>query len=357
MKDVFEVQEEIARTIAERLKVTFEGGGHEPLVRAGTKNLEAYQRYVKGRSLMSKRGAAIPRALEYYKEAVALDAEYAQAWAGLADCRTLLCFYGFAHPETGMPKCKDAAQRALMLDPSLPESHSATALAYLLYDRNFSEAERELRHALELNPRYVQARIWYAFFYLQLAVGHIEEGLAQAKLALESDPLSGYASAGVGICYFNARRYAEALRMLEQALELDPDSFLAAVFRHCTLHLTGRFEEAATRAQEVLTMSGRHPGTMAFLIATFCDWGKTAEAETIYMELTARARREYVPPSALVTASHALGLEEEALSQIRQAVQISDPYRHLVFSKYFPYGERLHANGRCRELLRKAGFE
>jgi len=108
------------------------------------------------------------------------------------------------------------------------------ALAYLLYDRNFTEAERELRLALELNPRYVQARIWYAFFYLRLAVGHIEEGLAQAKLALESDPLSGYASAGVGICYFNARRYAEALRMLEQALELDPDSFLAAFFRHCT---------------------------------------------------------------------------------------------------------------------------
>jgi hypothetical protein len=108
--------------------------------------------------------------------------------------------------------------------------------------------------------------------------------------------------------------------MLEQALELDPDSFLAGVFRHCTLHLTGRFQEAATRAQEVLTMSGRHPGVMAFLIATFCDWGKP-------------------------------------VSQIRQAIQISDPYRDLVFSKYFPYGERLHANGRCRDLLCKAGFE
>jgi tetratricopeptide (TPR) repeat protein len=90
-----------------------------------------------------------------------------------------------------MPMCKDAAQRALSLDPSLPEAHSATALAYLLYDRNLPDAERELRLALELNPRYVQARIWYAFFYLQLAVGHIEEGLAQAKLALEYDPLSG----------------------------------------------------------------------------------------------------------------------------------------------------------------------
>jgi tetratricopeptide (TPR) repeat protein len=84
----------------------------------------------------------------------------------------------------------------------------------------------------------VQARAWYAFFYLQLAAGRLEEGISQAKLALESDPLSGYANAGVGICYFNAGMYAEALQMFERALELDSDSFLAGYFRFCTLHLT-----------------------------------------------------------------------------------------------------------------------
>jgi tetratricopeptide (TPR) repeat protein len=211
--------------------------------------------------------------------------------------------------------------------------------------------------ALELNPRYLQARAWYAFFYLQLGAGRLEEGITQAKLALESDPLSGYANAGVGICYFNAGMYSEALQMFERALELDPDSFLAGYFRFCTLHLTGRFEEAVARAQEVLMMSGRHGGTMASFIAMYCDWGKRSEAEALYAELNARMRREYVPPSALVAASHALGLQEEALAQIRQAIQIRDPFRHLTFSKYFPYGARLHQDARCGELLRASGFE
>jgi len=198
MKDVFDVQDEIARTIAERVKVTLESDRLGPLVKAGTKNFEAYQLYAKGRALMSKRGSAIPRALECLKQAVALDSEYAQAWAGVADCHTLLSFYGFAPPELAMPKSKDGARRALTLDPSLPEAHSAMALACLLYDRGFSEAHREFLLALELNPRYVQARTWYAFFYLQLAVGSIEEGVIQAKLTLELDPLSAYASAVVG---------------------------------------------------------------------------------------------------------------------------------------------------------------
>jgi TolB-like protein/Tfp pilus assembly protein PilF len=356
VKDIFAVQDEIARSIVNRLRVTLAGDRLGPLVKAGTKNLEAYQLYVKGRALLSKRGSAIPRAVECFKEAVARDSEYVQAWANLADCHTLLSFYGFVRPELAMPKSKDAAQRALALDPSLPEAHSAMALTCLLFERDFSQAERELLLALEMNPRYLQARVWYAFFYLQLAAGYVEEGTTQAKLALESDPLSGYANAGVGICYFNAGKYAEALEVLDRALELDPDSYLAGYFRHCALHLAGHFEEAVFRAQETLTMSGRHVATMAILVATFLDWGKRSEAEAIYTELSARARREYVPPSVLVTASHALGLQEEALEQIRQAAEIRDPFRHLTFSKHFPYGARLHRDVRCHELLHRAGF-
>ena len=237
MKDVFAIQDDIARSIVNRFKVTLEGDRLGPLVKAGTKNLEAYQLYVKARALMAKRGAAILGALESFKQAVALDGAYAQAWAGMADCYTLLDFYGFSRPDAGALKSKEAAQRALTLDPSLPEAHSAMALVCLLYDRNFPDAERELLVALELNPRYVQARAWYAFFYLQLAAGRLEEGISQSKLALESDPLSGYANAGVGICFFNAGMYAEALQMFERALELDSDSFLAGylVFVPCTL--------------------------------------------------------------------------------------------------------------------------
>jgi adenylate cyclase len=226
VKDVFAIQDEIARSIVHRLKVTLEGSRLKPLVKAGTKNLEAYQFYAKGRAFLNRRGAAIPRALECFKQAVAVDSEYALAWAGLSDCYTVLDFYGFARPEAGVPRGKDAEQRTVTLDPLLSEAHSAKACASLLYDREFAEAEREFLYALELNPRYVQARDQYAFFYLQVAVG-----IAQAKLALESDPLSGYANALVGMTHFNAGKYLEALQALEHALELDPASTPAGLGR------------------------------------------------------------------------------------------------------------------------------
>ena len=144
--------------------------------------------------------------------------------------------------------------------------------------------------------------------------------------------------------------------MLERALELDPDSFLAGYFRFCTLNVTGHFEEAVVRGQEVLMMSGRHAGTMATFIATYSDWGRRSEAEALYAELNARMLREYVPPSALGTASHSLGFQERAVAEIRQAIQIRDPFRHITFSKYFPYGARLHQDARCGDLLCASGF-
>jgi adenylate cyclase len=357
VKDVFAIQDEIARSIVDRLKVTLEGKHLGPLAKVGTKSLEAYQLYVKGRALLTRRGSAIPRALECFKHAVALDTEYALAWAGLADSYWMLDFYALARPEAGGQKGKDAARRAMILDPSLAEAHSAMGCACLVYDLRFAEAEREYLLALELNPRNVQARGQYAFLYLQLAVGRLDEGIAQTALALESDPLSGYANALVGMTYFNAGRYSEALPAFDRALELDPDSFLAGYFRCCTLHFSGHFEDAVARGEEVLTMSGRQTGTMAILTSIFMDWGKPSEADAIYTELTARARREYVPPSYLVIAAHALGLQEEALVQARLAMGIRDPCRYLMFSKYFPYGARLHKDARLGAFLRGAGFE
>ena len=156
--------------------------------------------------------------------------------------------------------------------------------------------------------------------------------------------------------YLNAGKYTDALQAFERALELDPDSFLARWSRQNTLHLSGRFEEAISKGEDVLTMSGRHPAAMATLAATFVDWGKPSEAEAVYLELVARSRRDFVQPSYLALAANALKLNEEALGHIRHAIEIRDPSRHLL-SKHFPYGARLHRDPHCRELLRASGFD
>jgi len=358
MEDVFEVQDEIARTIADRLKVTFEGGGQEPLVKAGTKNLEAYQLYLKGRALLYRRGGAIPRAVEAFEEAVALDPEYALACAGLADSYTVLGYYGVAHPETCMPKGMEAARRAVALDPSLAEAHTAMAIASLMGAWDTREAEREFLRALELNPRYIQARDWYALIYLQFAVGRLDEGVDQARQALNSDPLSSYANTIFGFTCCIAGRYVAGVQACERAVELDSEAYIARWAHHVALHLSGRFEEAVRAGELALAMSGRHPWAMSNLAVTFADWGKPADAGALYAELAARGRRSFVSPSWLALAAAAAGLEDETIRHAREACEIRDPVAIAVFSKWWRSNSmRLRAYPRFCELLAGTGLE
>jgi len=360
MKDVFDIQDEIARSIAARLKVSLEGDRLQPLVKARTKNLGAYELYLKGRALLYQRGSGIPRALECFMRAVTLDAGYALAWAGLADAYTVLGYYGFGRPGIIMPKGTEAARRAVALDPSLAEAHNALAFACLLDAWDKAEAEREFLRALELNPRYTQARSWYAFFYLQVAAGRWDEGVNHAKLAVDSDPLSGYANAILGLSYLLAERCAEGLTASKRAVELDSDSFLARWALHTALHRSGRFEEAVAVGEISLAMSGRHAWAMAALATTFADWGKATDAEAVYDELMARARRYYVQPTQLAIAASAAGLQHDAIRHAREAFETRDPSRNqLTMTRNFswPFSTRLQASPRFHEILMEFGLE
>ena len=357
MKDIFDVQDEIACAIVERMKVSLEGGRLGPLVKARTKNLEAYELYLKGRALLSKRGSAIPHALACFERAVALDSEYALAWAGLADSYTVLGYYGLARPEVSMPKGTEAARRAVALDPSLAEAHNALAMCCLLHDWDLAAAEREFLCALNLNPRYIQTRCWYALFYLQVAAGRATEGIEHATLAVESDPLSGYANAILGLTYSIAGRYTEAVEICERAVELDAESFLARHSLHLALRFSGRFEESVAVGELALAMSGRHPWAMAALAKTFDEWGKPADAQAVYEEMMARARRCYVQPSQLATAAAAAGMRDEAIRHSCEAFEIRDPFCRIHFSKYWRESARLRMDPRFHEILLEFGCE
>ena len=355
MKDVFEIQDEIARSIAERLKVTLKFG-QERLVKAGTKNLEAYQLYIKARTLLYRRGSAIPHAMECLEQAVKLDPGYALAWAGLADSYTTLGYYGLVRPGACMPKGMEAARRAVALGPSLAEAHNALAMACLMGAWDKVEAEREFLCALELNPRYIQARGWYALFYLQYAAGRLDEGIEQAKLSLESDPLSSYAYGLYSFSCAQAGRCAESLQACERAVQLDPESFLARWFYQAALYCSRRFEEALVAGEVALAMSGRHPWAMIGLAITFADLGKPSDAEAIYAELMARARQSYVSPSALALTAAAAGIEDEAIRHAREAFEIRDPTSLFLFSKIAPASPRLRAYPRFHEMPVDTGW-
>jgi serine/threonine protein kinase len=351
IEDVFAIQDEIARSIVERLKITLEADRLQSLVKAGTKNLEAYQLYLKGRTLLFQRGSSIPRALECFKRAVTLDEEYALAWAGLADSYTVLGYYGLAQPAASMPQGTEAAQRAVALGPTLAEAHNARAMAYLLDTWDWGAAEREFLRALELNPRYIQARDWYALFYLQGSVGRLEEGVYHAKVATETDPLSGYANAILGMTLCLCGSAGEAVPISQRGVELDPESFVARWVLHQALYFSQRFEEAVAVGETALAMSGRHPWAMATLATTFAAWGRPDDAHAIYAELSARARRSYVQPCELAITAAAAGMRDDAIAHAHTAVRIRDPMAPIKFSKYWPWSLRLRDDPRFQEIL------
>lgn len=357
LKDVFAIQDEIARSIAERLKLTLEGNQVERLVRAGTKNLESYQLYLKGRALLYRRGRGTRQAAECFERAVKIDPDYALAWAGIADAYTTIGYYGFARPETTMPQGMEAAKRAVSLNPSLAEAHNALAMASLMGTWDKALAEREFLVALQLNPRYIQARAWYALFYLQFSQGRLAEGVEQARLLLETDPLSSYAHAIYSLTCAVAGKHADAIQASRRAVELDPESYLARMIFHGVLHMAGEFEEATHVAELALAMSGRHFWSMAVQAITFADWKRPSLADALYKEMLARACTQYVSPALLAVAASAAGEAASAIGHAREALELHDPACEVYFSKHFICGARLYTYPHFRSLLLEVGFE
>ena len=169
LKDIFDVQDEIAKAIAERLRVTLAGGKDDRLVEQGTTNVEAYQLYLKGHALLGRRGASIPAALDLFRNAVEIDPGYSLAWAGIADACTGLAITGSVSGAESKPQAMAAATRSIELDPASAAGHIALACVTLLYENNRTRAKQEFERALELNPSYLLGRSWYAS--LLFAVG------------------------------------------------------------------------------------------------------------------------------------------------------------------------------------------
>ena len=353
-KHIFQIQDEIARLIAEGVKVTLTGG-QERVVMAGTNNLEAYELYVKGRALLYRRGGDISRAAQCFEREIALVPDFARAWAGLADSYTARGYYGLVRPELTMPRALEAARRAVALAPSLAEGRNALAMASLMGGWDRATAEREFLRALELNPKYTQARDWYALFYLQLSEGRLADGVAQAKLALKSEPLSSYAHAICGITCGCAGRHAEAVEAARRAVELDSESYLAQVILQGVLHSSGQLEESVAAGELALAMSGRLSWSLVFLAVTFAEWGKIDDADALYAEMLARARRQYMSPAQLALAAAAAAREDEAIRHARDAFEVGDPDCQVFFSRHLPYTAPLYAYPRFCEMIARNG--
>ena len=296
-KDIFELQEEISRTIAGSLKVKLVGDQDIALVEPGTSSLEAYTLCLKGRYHSGKRTPeGFKLAIGYFEQAIGLDSCYAAAWAELGACHALRGFDEFADlpPRETMPRARTAIQKALELDPSLGEAHTWLGVIALLFDWDHEQAERELVRAMSLNPRYPLAHVWHAI--LLATLGRHDEGLRSIARALAIDPLNLAVNLTVGRSCYWARRWDEALHATQATLEIDPRYQLGYVWLGRIYDAMGRPHDALAALEQGMEMAGPSPNLSATLGYTYGLLGRRKEAMVIVERLREEATRRWISP-------------------------------------------------------------
>ena len=348
LDDIFAIQDEIATHIAERLEVTT--GGTVRRRRPHTENVEAYELYLKGRVLLYQRGMAMFRARECFEEALALDTQYALAHAGLADSYSILGYHGFIAPPEAWPPARQAAEQAVALAPELAEAHNALAIVAFARDWDWVTAGREFRRSLELNPSYVQARVWHAVACLQGTRGDHDAAIAEARVAVDIDPLSAYTHTMLAYVLTQAGRAEEAVEEARRGVESDPGSYWGQFVLATAYHCAARLSEAEGAYQRALSASGRNPLALANLGRLYAEWEKPADASAVAVELMARSRQKYVQPSTVALAAACAGRAEEALGLLQRAFEERDPW--LAWGALTsPWFEPLRAFPEYEEIL------
>ncbi len=326
LTDIFAIQDEIAKAVVDRLKITLTGKLTLPETRQQTTNTEAYQLYLKGRTLVYKRGTALFEGVEMFKKCIELDSNYALAYAGLSDAYSMISFYGLMPPNEVNSYAIQYANRAMELAPNLAESRNASASVALLFEKDYIRVAQEYRKALQFNPAFTQSRTLYSAIYHQMLKGNNTEAIKQALLSVNLDPLSYYANTLCGMVYGVAGNLEEALQKSEYGYQLDPDSYLANWNLGNIYHWLGNYEKAAKVYEKALEISGQHPWTLMEMLVMYMEMGKEEEARKIYDKLIERATYEYVQPTVLGVCAAALGEDELALEFMNRALETNDPF-------------------------------
>jgi adenylate cyclase len=313
LTDIFAVESEIAKTIAETLQAKLTSSEKASIAKTPTVNPDAYELYLKGRFFWNKRtGDDLRKSIEYLKQAVAKDPGYALAYAGLADSYGLLRFYGGASPAESVVPAAAAAEKALELDDSLAEPHASLGLIAteeLEVHRGVSELER----AVQLNPNYATAHHWLALAFT--ALGQSDRAIKELKRALELDPLSMAINADLSIGYLYARRYDEGEAQARKALEIDPRSFLARYYLGMALQLKGQLKEAIPEFQKAVELN-HDPYCIAMLVQGYARNGQPDEARKLLAQLNEMAKSVEVPEYALALAYTSLGEKDRAIAAL-----------------------------------------
>jgi TolB-like protein/Flp pilus assembly protein TadD len=353
LTDIFAVESEIAKAVADTLQAKLTGSEERAISAKPTGNLEAYQLYLRGRYYWNRRTAGgLKRALEQFQQAVDKDPTYALAYTGLADCYAVMEQYTGTPSSDTLPKARAAALRALQIDGSLGEAH--TSLGYVnAVSRQFGEAEKEFKRGIELNPNYPTAHHWYGLPYLTM-LGRLDEAMAEIKRAQQLDPLSPIISVNDSYLYILKGDLNTAVEKLTRVIELDPNFPLAHDFLGWAYLKQGHEQEAIAELRKGVELSGRASQELGFLGYGYGALGKRAEAMMLLKELEERYARKESPAMFLAAVYAGLREKDQAFAWLERDFEARTGL--LIFITAFPDYDTLRDDPRYTDLLRRMGL-
>jgi TolB-like protein/class 3 adenylate cyclase/Tfp pilus assembly protein PilF len=360
LKDIFSIQIEIARSVANELKVIMASSEKKQLEKELTEDMNAFQEYLIGRYFLNtKTSDGIRMAIQHFERSVDHDSTFALAYANLAYCYTLLGVAGFGGTPEEMPnkKAREAVMRALEIDNELAEAHAALAYMKFRIDWDWKGADDEFQKAIALKPGYSTAHEWYGL-YLMIQL-RMDEAIRELKIAHELDPLSPGINTGLGRLYSYLNHPEQAQLQFKKALELDANYAEAHFAAGMDYYKTRQYDKAEEVLTKAVELSRRRPVVVAFLATVYIHQNKMDEARKLLSEL----EQEPVNNDKLYGVSmirQALGQEDESMDILEKLYE--ERYGLLIFmnSERVLYREGLYHgknNQRLLKILEKMGFD
>ncbi len=351
--DIFTIQSEIADHVAGALDITLLVPASKKHTASPTDNPEAYRAYLEGRFWWNKRSAeGFDRAIELFDEAIRIDPDYALAYSGKAECYCMLAMHG-AKPGGLILKARQAAEKALTIDRTLPEAYTSLAWIQFFYEWDWQTSEVHFKQALSLDPGYATAYNWYA---ASLAcVGRFEEAIKHMEQAHRLDPGNLIINRDLGIIYSWAGMLDESAEQLRKTIEMDP-SFKPAYMSLGRVYLEkGMYDDAIAEMKKGISLPGENHYLICQLGYIYAKAGHRDEAIRELGKLTELSRSKEIPAYAFSLIHAGLGNDDKALDWLEKSCD--DREFALVLLNVEHFMDDLRSNPRFSAILRKIGLE
>jgi tetratricopeptide (TPR) repeat protein len=316
---------------------------------------ETYEAYLTGRALWNRRTTeSLNDALTYFQQAIKSDPMYAPAYAGLAECYSLLgsAPYTAQPPKQAFPQAIAAARQALMIDDSLAEAHLSLGYAELVYDWNFPEAEKEFHRALQLRPSSATAHQYYAYYLT--AIGELDKAIDERKQAQELEPDSPLLNSALGEAYYQACEYDLTIAQNKKSLVLDPRYAIALINIGRAYEQKAMYTEALKAFQTVAAVVPNDPALIALIGHTYAVSGKPAEARAAIVQLQQMSTQRYVPSLYVALIYTGLNERAQAFAWLQKAYE--ERCEYLVYLPAEPQSDPLRKDPRFSRLLKQIGL-